>query len=77
MLKRVFPFFALLLSALLGLWMLNGSDGSSGDAAGAHVDAVGKLPHRPYVRWWWFADVIEKQDVEAQLRWVRDNGFGG
>jgi hypothetical protein len=86
MLKRVFPLIVLLLSALLAFWMLSGSDGRSndaartgivGDAANAAVDAVGKLPDRPYVRWWWFADVIEKQDVEAQLRWVRDNGFGG
>ncbi len=32
---------------------------------------------RPYTRWWWFADVILKQDVRAQLDWLKGNGFGG
>lgn len=32
---------------------------------------------RPYTRWWWFADVIRKEDVRVQLNWLRDNGFGG
>jgi hypothetical protein len=32
---------------------------------------------RPYVRWWWFADVIAVPVLERQLHWVRDNGFGG
>ncbi|MFA6235324.1 MAG: hypothetical protein WC824_14205, partial [Bacteroidota bacterium] len=30
---------------------------------------------RPYTRWWWFADVIRKEDVRVQLNWLRDNGF--
>ncbi len=31
----------------------------------------------PYTRWWWFADGVELAVVEKQLRWVKDNGFGG
>lgn len=32
---------------------------------------------RPYVRWWWFAGDLSVPALEQQLRWVRDNGFGG
>ncbi|MFO0952975.1 MAG: glycosyl hydrolase [Isosphaeraceae bacterium] len=41
-----------------------GDDGAAGDG-------------RPYTRWWWFAGPIEPRDVEAQLGWLRDHGFGG
>ena len=32
---------------------------------------------RPYTRWWWFHDDIKKEDIVKQLKWVRDQGFGG
>ena len=32
---------------------------------------------RPYTRWWWFNDDIKVEDVRIQLKWVRDQGFGG
>ena len=32
---------------------------------------------KPSVRWWWFAGEIHRSDIEAQLRWIRDSGFGG
>ncbi len=32
---------------------------------------------RPYTRWWWFADRIERQEVREQLTWARDAGLGG
>lgn len=32
---------------------------------------------RPYTRWWWFADQIQESDIDRQLDWVRENGFGG
>ena len=32
---------------------------------------------RPYTRWWWFYDDIKVEDVRIQLKWVRDQGFGG
>lgn len=32
---------------------------------------------RPYTRWWWFASVIDTQDVKYQLDWFVDHGFGG
>ncbi|MBE0644328.1 MAG: hypothetical protein IH600_09640 [Bacteroidetes bacterium] len=31
----------------------------------------------PYIRWWWFADVIRPEDVRSQLDWLKANGFGG
>ena len=32
---------------------------------------------RPLTRWWWFAERIEKREIDAQLDWVRAKGFGG
>lgn len=32
---------------------------------------------RPYTRWWWFADVIDKSSVRDNLIWLKNNGFGG
>ena len=32
---------------------------------------------KPYTRWWWFADQIEKEDVRYQLEWLKEQGFGG
>ena len=32
---------------------------------------------RPYTRWWWHAMEFTKQDIESQLVWLRDKGFGG
>lgn len=32
---------------------------------------------RPYVRWWWFAERIRTADIDYQLDWIRESGFGG
>ena len=32
---------------------------------------------RPWTRWWWFASVIEKPSVIDNLKWLKQNGFGG
>lgn len=32
---------------------------------------------KPYTRWWWFAGKIEKKDIEHQLNWLEEKGFGG
>ncbi len=32
---------------------------------------------KPYTRWWWFASIIEKDDISQQLDWLKDHGFGG
>ncbi|MCF8371318.1 MAG: hypothetical protein K9H64_06835 [Bacteroidales bacterium] len=32
---------------------------------------------KPYTRWWWFADEIEKDDIVYQLDWLKKNNFGG
>ncbi len=32
---------------------------------------------RPYVRWWWFASEVKRDDIDRQLSWLRTNGFGG
>ena len=32
---------------------------------------------KPYARYWWFASEIKKEDVEYNLDWLKENGFGG
>ncbi len=32
---------------------------------------------RPYVRWWWFASRISHDDIDLQIAWLREHGFGG
>jgi hypothetical protein len=32
---------------------------------------------RPWTRWWWFSGEIREEDVRHQLKWIKDNGFGG
>ena len=32
---------------------------------------------KPYTRWWWVADQIEKEDVRYQLEGLKEQGFGG
>jgi hypothetical protein len=32
---------------------------------------------RPWTRWWWFASVITKADIDDNLAWLKSNGFGG
>lgn len=32
---------------------------------------------KPYIRWWWFARILEKEDISNQLDWIREQGFGG
>lgn len=32
---------------------------------------------RPYVRWWWLSGPFNRDDITRQLRWVKENGFGG
>jgi len=32
---------------------------------------------RPFVRWWWFAGDIRKEDIRRQISWFAEQGFGG
>ena len=36
-----------------------------------------KRGSKPYIRWWWFADPIKKEDISFQIEWIAANGFGG
>jgi len=38
---------------------------------------IAKRGSKPFVRWWWFADRIEKRDISSQIRWISAQGFGG
>jgi hypothetical protein len=33
--------------------------------------------HRPFVRWWWNGDKIEKDEITRELRLLKDAGIGG
>ena len=32
---------------------------------------------KPYTRWWWFASLIQKEDIKHQLDWAKEQNFGG
>lgn len=32
---------------------------------------------KPWARWWWFASVIHQKDIQQNLDWLKENGFGG
>ncbi|MBN2862499.1 MAG: hypothetical protein JXN62_05015 [Bacteroidales bacterium] len=32
---------------------------------------------KPYTRYWWFASMIQEEDVKYNLNWLKENGFGG
>jgi hypothetical protein len=32
---------------------------------------------KPYTRWWWFATQMKKEDIAADLDWLKHKGFGG
>lgn len=40
---------------------------------GSSMETISK----PYARYWWFASEIKKEDVEFNLDWLKENGFGG
>jgi hypothetical protein len=35
------------------------------------------LSSKPYARYWWFASMIQKEDVRYNLNWLKSHGFGG
>ena len=30
---------------------------------------------KPYTRYWWFASMIQEEDVKYNLNWLKENGF--
>lgn len=32
---------------------------------------------KPLTRWWWFSGPINEKDIDFQLSWLKNNGFGG
>jgi hypothetical protein len=32
---------------------------------------------KPYVRWWWLQGPFRRDDIDRQLDWLKENGFGG
>lgn len=45
------------------------------------LDASDKIHYyqdsRPWTRWWWFAAKIDQTAIADNLRWLKNNGFGG
>jgi hypothetical protein len=35
------------------------------------------MTSRPFARWWWNGDKIEKAELSRELRVLKDAGFGG
>ena len=40
-------------------------------------DRYFSVDSKPYARYWWFASMIQKQDVRYNLDWLKTHGFGG
>ncbi len=36
-----------------------------------------ELTSKPYTRYWWFADILKKEDIRFNLNWLKEKGFGG
>ncbi|MCO5250062.1 MAG: hypothetical protein M9949_01425 [Candidatus Kapabacteria bacterium] len=36
-----------------------------------------KINSKPYARYWWFASMIQEDDVKYNLDWLKEHGFGG
>ncbi len=32
---------------------------------------------KPYLRWWWFSGPLDEKEIDEQLYWVSEKGFGG
>ena len=45
--------------------------------AGSEENAMHYPSSKPLTRWWWFARIIKKDDVRANLNWAKQNNFGG
>lgn len=41
------------------------------------TEATFTADSRPYARYWWFASMIQEEDVRYNLDWLKANGFGG
>ncbi|HXB93177.1 MAG TPA: glycosyl hydrolase, partial [Puia sp.] len=49
-------------------------------AGGSDLYRIFKDPvavHRPFVRWWWNGDKIERSELARELRLLKEAGFGG
>ena len=69
-----------LLGAGLALANLEESFASSAFKAKEDWYTLFKNPsmhYRPFVRWWWNGDKVEKGELSRQLRLLKDAGIGG
>ena len=71
--KSFFEHFALFINLIL--YLLSGELGAQ---SGALIDRRSQEPSsKPYARYWWFASMIQKDDVRYTLNWLKAHGFGG
>ena len=63
-----------LLVAILMIFTLTGIS-YAGQGKGYNVEPYASC--KPYTRWWWFTDKIEKKDIREQLIWAKEVGLGG
>jgi len=36
-----------------------------------------RITNKPFTRWWWFSNQIIKEDIDYQLKFLKDYNFGG
>src|SRR5216684_868706 len=71
-----------MIGPALAVLCLLGGPGREVQAAPAPSDPAAQpgtffKSSKPYTRWWWFASEIRKEDIDAQLEWLKDKNFGG
>ncbi len=70
-------FSCVIILAIFILAMLFQSCILPGEQAKDEVKITSYVSGKPYTRWWWHAMKFTKADLQNQLIWLRDNGFGG
>lgn len=65
------------LKLILLLFMLVNSVGLMAQRKEVDRTRVFELDSKPYARYWWFASMIQEEDVRFNLDWLKQNGFGG
>jgi hypothetical protein len=57
--------------------MRGGMSHESATSSGKLAESIFFRTDKPYVRWWWFNERIDANDIARQVKWIAEQGFGG
>jgi hypothetical protein len=73
---RIILLFGILVFA--GLHACTNTQVSEGDMVqNKAASKINKISSKPHARYWWFASMMQKEDIAYNLEWLKRNGFGG